>query len=129
MNDWSERVQDAIRLAKKVARKNFGVGFNLCHCLYVGDEKLIPDLLTQAKPYLFTVTINGADAGTGAGAGWDRLIQPLDHGTYDVAGLLRKLKELRYAGPIGLQGYGLPGDRRDNLARSMAAWKKMVDGL
>src|SRR5436305_2175112 len=36
---WTERIQDAIRLAEKVNRKNLGVTFNLCHCLMVGDEE------------------------------------------------------------------------------------------
>jgi hypothetical protein len=30
-----------------------------------------------------------------------------------------------YRGPIGLQGYGIGGDRRANLAVSMAAWRKL----
>ena len=34
-----------------------------------------------------------------------------------------------YAGPIGLQCYGLGGDARDHLARSMAAWRKMSGHL
>ncbi len=59
-SNWTERVQDAVRLAKKVDRKNFGVTFNLCHCLMVGDEAKIPALLPDAAPYLFLVTINGA---------------------------------------------------------------------
>ena len=121
---WAERIQDGLRLVKKAARKNIGVSFNLCHCLYVGDEKQIPDLLKSAAPSLFMVTLNGADSDAG-GAGWDRLIQTLDHGTLDLHPLLQTLKAIRYTGPIGLQGYGLPGDRRDNLTRSMEAWKKL----
>jgi hypothetical protein len=92
----------------------------------VGDEARIPELLAQAAPRLFVVTINGADAGA-AGASWNRLIQTLDRGTYDIGIVLRKLRELRYTGPIGLQGFGIGGDIRDNLARSMAAWRKRAD--
>jgi sugar phosphate isomerase/epimerase len=121
---WIERVQDAVRLAKLVNRTNFGVTFNLCHCLMVGDEAKIPELLVEAAPYLFLVTINGADADAAA-TNWDRLIQPLDTGSYDIGIVLRKLKELNYTGPIGLQGYGVKLTVKENLARSLSGWKKL----
>lgn len=121
---WAERVQDAVRLAKQVGNANLGVTFNLCHCLKVGDEARIPDLLADASPYLFVVTINGADAG-GEQSGWDRLIRPLDEGSYDVGIVLRKLKELRYQGPIGLQAFGVNLPPATNLERSMHAWRKL----
>jgi sugar phosphate isomerase/epimerase len=128
VGDWTERVQDALRVARKVARPNLGVDFNLCHCLYVGDEARIEKLLADARPFLYMVTINGADAGA-AGTGWDRLIQTLDRGSYDLKPLLHKLRAIGYRGPIGLQGFGLRGDRRENLARSMQAWRGLMDGL
>lgn len=121
---WLERVQDAVRIASAVDRKNLGVTFNLCHCLMVGDESHIPDLLALAAPRLFAVTINGADTGA-ARTGWDRLIQPLDKGTFALAPLLKTLVHIKYRGPIGLQGYGLQGEDRDNLTRSMAAWRAL----
>ncbi len=125
VGDWTERIQDCIRVAAKAGRRNLGVTFNLCHCLQLGDEANVSELLGQAMPHLFMVTINGADAGAG-GRGWDRLIQTLDRGTYDVGIVLRRLQDLHYAGPIGLQGYGIPGDTRENLERSMAGWRKLT---
>jgi sugar phosphate isomerase/epimerase len=124
VGEWTARFGDATRLVKVVNHPKFGVTFNLCHCLAMGDEKDIPALLDAAKGVLFAVTINGADAGVGR-PDWRRLIQPLGRGTFDVAGLLRRLGAIGYTGPIGLQGYGLGGDRRANLADSMAAWKKL----
>lgn len=118
---WMERVQDAVRLAKKVDRPNLGVIFNLCHCIKVGDEKKIPKLLEIASPYLLFVTINGADH-TGS---WGKLIQPLDQGEFDVVPLLKKLKQLDYTGPIGLQHYGIGGNVKKNLKRSLDAWHSM----
>jgi hypothetical protein len=82
---WMERVQDAVRLARKADRPNVGVTFNLCHCIKVGDACRIGEQLDQAKPYLTFVTVNGAD---GEG-GWDRLIQPLGQGSFDVGALLK----------------------------------------
>jgi len=121
---WTERVQDAVRVAKAVNRKNFGVTFNLCHCLMAGDEARIPELLAEAKPYLFVVTINGADSGK-PNSDWDQLIRPLDEGSYDTGRLLRTLRELHYSGPIGLQGYNVKLPVKDNLTRSMAAWHRL----
>lgn len=118
---WLERVQDAVRVVKQVDRVNVGVTFNLCHCLRVGDEKLIPQLLQECRPHLFAVTINGADHQ----GDWDRLIQPLDRGGFDVAQFLRQLQDSNFSGPIGLQHYGIKGDARENLRRSMVAWQKL----
>ncbi|MGC8668302.1 MAG: sugar phosphate isomerase/epimerase family protein [Chthonomonadales bacterium] len=126
VGDWLERIQDAVRLVQKVQRKNVGVTFNLCHCLFVGDEARIPQLLADARPHLFVVTLNGADA-EAAGSGWNRLIRPLDEGTYDLRPVLRTLAALKYRGPIGLQGFGVAGDARRNLERSMAAWKRLLE--
>ncbi|MBI5394856.1 MAG: sugar phosphate isomerase/epimerase [Verrucomicrobia bacterium] len=121
---WIESVQDAVRVAWQVNRKNLGVTFNLCHSLMLGEEMRIPALLNEAAPYLFFVTINGADTGA-AGGSWNRLIQPLGQGSFDVVAVLRKLRELRYQGPIGLQGYGVGLPPKENLTRSMEAWKKL----
>jgi sugar phosphate isomerase/epimerase len=118
---WVERVEDAVRLARQVERKNFGVTFNLCHWLMV-DGKNLDARLKEARPHLFVVTLNGADTG---GKDWGRLIQPLDSGTYDTAVLLDKLQKIDYQGPVGLQHFGIQGDARANLQRSMDGWRRM----
>lgn len=120
-NLWVERVDDGVRLARQVNRKNVGVTFNLCHWLMV-DGKDLETRLDEAKPYLFMVTINGADAGA---KDWKRLIQPLDAGTYDVGRVLTELQRIGYTGPIGLQHFGIRGDARKNLERSMNGWRRL----
>ena len=125
VGEWTARFGDATRLATVVNHPQFGVTFNLCHCLAMGDEKRIPKLLETAKKVLFAVTINGADTGVGRPE-WRRLIQTLDRGSFDTTALLRKLREIGYTGPVGLQGYGIGGDRRENLAASMNAWRKLT---
>jgi len=123
---WLERIQDAVRVTKAVDRENFGVTFNLAHCLRVGDEAKIPALLAEAAPHLFLVTINGADQNA-AGAPWERLIRPLDEGDYPVAKLLGELETIGYTGPIGLQAFGVKLPVAESLARSLKAWQAVVE--
>jgi len=121
---WVERVEDAVRLARQVNRKNVGVTFNLCHWLMVDDKKNMKSLIEKAMPHLFVVTINGADSG---GKDWKTLIQTLDRGTFDIHRFLNTLYDCGYTGPIGFQGYGIGGDAYDNLKRTMGAWRKLND--
>jgi sugar phosphate isomerase/epimerase len=125
--DWIERIEDSVRVAEKVDRPNVGVMFNLCHWLRVDKSRDYKPLLKQAMPRLWAVSINGADT-CDEKPGWSRYIQPLDKGSFDVADFLKTLRELGYRGAVGLQCYGIGGDVREHLARSMDAWKKMNDG-
>jgi sugar phosphate isomerase/epimerase len=123
-NSWVERIEDAVRVADEVNRPNVGVMFNLCHWLRVDKSRDYRPLLKQAMPRLWAVSINGAD-NFDEKPGWEHYIQPLDKGSFDVGKLLKTLKELGYKGPVGLQCYGIGGDAREHLARSMAAWQKL----
>jgi sugar phosphate isomerase/epimerase len=121
---WVHRVEDALRVVKKVDRKNVGVTFNLCHALMDGAEDRIPVLLEKAAPYLFVVSINGADSHPPKPT-WGQLIQPLDKGSYDVGIVLRKLDAIGYSGPVGLQCFSIVGDPQMLLNGSMGAWRKL----
>lgn len=122
---WLARVDDALRLAEKLNRPDIGVTFNLCHWLKVegADRDPVP-VLRAALPRLMFVSISGADTGDTRAMSWDRLIQPLDAGSYDVGAFLRTLRTVGYTGPVGFQGYNIKGEPRDILARSIAAWRK-----
>ncbi len=113
------RIEDALRVREKVGRANLGLVFNLCHWLKSGDEANLTVRLKEALPNTMMVSINGADHE----GDWDRLIQPLDRGSFDVQDFLRMLKSMGYKGPIGLQCYNVKGDREENLKRSMTAWR------
>jgi len=115
------RIEDALRLREMAGKSNVGIVFNLCHWLRSGDEANMAMRLKQSAPYLYLVLINGADHQ----GDWDRLIQPLDRGEFDLAALLKALHSVGYQGPVGLQCYAIKGDREDNLRRSMAAWHKL----
>jgi len=127
--DWLQNVGDAVRIAKKVGRKNVGVMFNLCHWLKAEKGKDLEKTLKSALPYLKGVSIHGADTAAEIAAGKGKWIQPLDSGSFDIAALLKTLKEMNYTGPIGLQCYGLRGDAKDHLARSITAWRKFRNRL
>lgn len=126
---WLERVEDGVRLASKLDRPGVGTTFNLCHWLKVeGDRDPVP-VLQAALPRLFFVSINGADTGNTQKQDWDQLIQTLDCGSYDVGALVRRLREIGYSGPVGLQCYNLKGDPKENLQRSIATWRKFTSSL
>lgn len=122
---WLERLEDALRLARKLNRANVGVTFNLCHWLRVDDETNLRPLLQAAGPRLFVASINGADSNC-KGCDWNRLIQTLDRGSFDVSSVLEILREIGFRGPIGLQAYGIGGSAYENLQRSMKAWRQML---
>ncbi|MHC4621642.1 MAG: sugar phosphate isomerase/epimerase family protein [Planctomycetota bacterium] len=128
-SSWVETVEDAVRMAKKVNRKNVGATFNLCHWLKVEGSQNMKPLMQAAMPHLFVVTINGADSGNTKEMLWNRLIQPLDTGSFDTYQFVRTLKQLGYNGPIGLQHYGIKGDARENLKRSMNAWRQFSERM
>jgi sugar phosphate isomerase/epimerase len=128
VDNWIERVEDSIRVAEKVDRPNVGVMFNLCHWLRVDKSRDYKPLLEKAMPRLWAISLNGADE-LDPNPGFDRYIQPLDKGSFDVGKFLKTLKESGYKGPIGLQCYGIGGDTREHLARSMDAWKKLSKEL
>jgi sugar phosphate isomerase/epimerase len=124
VGEWTAKFADATALAKVVKHPQFGVTFNLCHALAMGEEKAIPKLLDDAKEVLFTVSICGADSGVGK-PDWGKLIQTLDKGDFDQVALLKKLKELGFTGPIGFQGYAIKGTPSDILTPTIAAWRKL----
>jgi sugar phosphate isomerase/epimerase len=120
---YAERMEDVVRLAKKTERPNVGVTFTFCHFLAVDDAKNLDGVLKMARPYLTMVTINGTSGyGSGNLASW---IQVLGEGTFDVGAVLKALRKLDYRGPIGIIAYGVKGDHREILSRSIEAWKKL----
>ncbi len=121
---WVERIEDSTRVAGKVDRPNVGAMFNLCHWLRIDKGRDYKPLLKAAMPRLWAVSINGAD-NLDEKPGWDHYIQPLDRGSFDICALLKTLKEIGYQGPVGLQCFGIGGDTREHLAKSMEAWKKL----
>ena len=121
-NFYIDRIGDAVRIARKSGRDNVGVMFNLCHFLKVEPGSDLRKAITNAAPLLWQVSINGADK---EGTSWGQLIQTLDQGDFDHRALLQMLHQIGFQGNIGFQCYAIRGDSRDNLKRSIDAWKKL----
>lgn len=119
--DWTASLLFALKIVNEINHPQVGVNFNLCHWLMVDGDKDYRPLLRKNAARIFIVTINGAQMGTKT---WTNgLIQPLDQGDFDNRQLLATLRDAGYRGPIGLMCYGIPGDARDHLERSMRVWK------
>lgn len=121
VNFYVQRIDDAIRVIEQADRKNVGLTFNLCHWLKTEPGADLRATLTRAAPYLNLVTINGADK---QGQNWDRLIQPLGQGDYDVKQVLVELRRIQYTGPVGFQGFGIRKPSREILQTTIDAWRK-----
>ena len=118
---WSESVAFCVEVVKKVNHPQVGFNFNLCHWLKVEGDKDYRPLLQANGDKLFCVTICGAEVGS---PNWTNgLILPLDRGDFDNRALLATLQEIGYQGPVGIMCYGIPGDAREHLQRSMSTWK------
>jgi sugar phosphate isomerase/epimerase len=110
---------DSLRLAKKAAHPAVGATFNLCHEFMTGNGAKALETLSTVAPAATLLSLNGVDQ---AGK---KYIRTLDEGDFDVAALLKELKRTGYRGPVGLQCYSLTGDIRENLKKSIEAWRRL----
>ena len=125
VNAWNEKISDCVRIAERFPDKKVGVMFNLCHWAAVDKSENLESVLRLAMPHLDAITINGMDTPEEIQAKTGKWIQPLDAGSFDQRKLLKILDDLDYCGPVGLQCYGLPGDARIHLERSVKKWKSL----
>ena len=123
--DYVKTVEDALRILKRVDRKNVGVSMTQFHEWVAGKGEQIPATIRAAAPHLYMVTINGADRPGRGRQG----IRPLGQGDFDVLTILQTLRDVGYRGPIGLMSYGLKGDPEKNLQQAMTAWKNYQAAL
>jgi hypothetical protein len=120
------KMPEAMELIEKVDHPNLGVMFNLCHFLRGERAEELETVLEKAGSRLFAVSTSGANLG---GQGWDELIQRLDQGDFPQGRLLRQLARLDFQGPVALQCFGVQGDKRMNLERSIDAWRRIIADL
>jgi sugar phosphate isomerase/epimerase len=124
-NNWTERVEDGVRLAKRVNRKNVGTNFNLVHWQWIKPSPPIEEALTTALPHLFLVTLNGLKGPATS----RQQIRPLDDSDYDLAGFLALVKKVGYKGPVGLQCWSIKDPPAEHLKRSMKTWRELMEKL
>ena len=113
---WTERAEDGARLARLIARKNVGTNFNLIHWKWIKPDRPLTETLKDCLPYLMAVSMNGIQG---------RTIVPLDEGDYDLRGFVHLLHSVGYRGPVGVQGFGIPGPSIPVLRRSKDAWDRI----
>lgn len=123
INNYCETSEHSVHLAKMANRPNVGAIFNTCHLLKVEGEEGWEEKLLNALPYLYMISINGADSGNTKEMGWDQLIQPLGEGTFDTYKLVKLAKDNGYEGLFGLQCYNIKQDCETSLTKSMKTWK------
>jgi sugar phosphate isomerase/epimerase/type 1 glutamine amidotransferase len=117
--DYTETVAQSLRVVRKVDRRNVGVIFNQFHWMNRERNRDLRSVLTDARPWLKLVNINGSAADKAQ-------VLPLDQGDFDQAELLDILRDIDYRGPIGLMCWGLGGDARAHLSASMAKWQALT---
>lgn len=120
---YCETIEHTVSLARAIDRPNVGAVFNLCHFLKVEGEDGWEEKAAEALPYLFMVSLNGADSGNTTAMDWDRLIQPLGEGTFDTYKVVKFIKDQGYNGKFGLQCYNIKQDCETALRKSMETWK------
>ena len=113
------------RLRKLADRTNLGVSLSLCHYLCQEDSAGLEAALKEIAPHLKLVQISGADKIPPGKPDWQRLIQPLGQGSFDMRRVLRTLDQIGYKGPVNLQCYQINQPASQHLAASMEAWKKL----
>lgn len=119
-------IPQALELIEEVNHPNLGLMFNLCHFLKNERVEDLEATLEKAAPHLFSVSTAGADTD---GKKWGSLIQTLNKGTFPQTRLFSILKRLDFKGPVGLQCYGVRGNKKDNLKTSIEAWNNMLGQL
>ena len=124
---WLERVEDAVRLCRRIAHPNLGVVFCGYHW-YAIDGKEVAAKLELAAPFLRHVNLCGSRRTWGKDGG-HCTIEPLDDGELDNFALLGALRRINFDGRIGIQGYGMGGDIYTKLKRSLAACRDMTQRL
>ena len=133
---WVESPDDAIRVAQKVNRRNFGMTFNLCHYLSLEHEQnrdpweKLSELAEKSMPYLFAISLNGADAQpTDPDNIWASFIQPLGDGKFDTFRFLKTFTDMGFSGPVGLQCYNIKEDKAKHLKQSKETWEGFMEKL
>lgn len=115
--DYTQTAGEALRIVKRLNRPDeVGVMFTFGHWKNVDSKRDLRTVLTEAKPWLHSVSINGTHKKGAA-------VLPLGQGDYDVRQVMTILDELEFKGPVALMCWNIRGDAREHLTSSMKQWK------
>ena len=119
---WLERVEDAVRLCAALDHPRLRLLFPAFHW-YAVDGTDLRSTLDAAAPYLGGVNLCGSRRLDGQY--FPATIEPLDSGDLDNFAILGALRDVRYGGMVGIQGYGVGGDAYEHFRRSITALRDM----
>jgi sugar phosphate isomerase/epimerase len=123
---WGERLEDGIRLWKKIQHPQFKTTFCGFHWYALGNHTNLDVLLAEAAPSLGSVNLCGTRKGP---LGEGTTIEPLDCGEMDNFSTLAILERNGYRGKVGLQGWGRGGDVYSYLERDFRTFRAMETRL
>ena len=83
----------------------------------------LKEVIDRCAKNMILVSINGAEVKK------EKFILRLDQGDFEIAGLIKTLREAGYKGPIGLQCYMVPGDPKENLRINRTKWNEIISKL
>jgi sugar phosphate isomerase/epimerase len=127
INLWMERIDDTVRICRKMGHPNLGVVFCGYHWFAVDGEELVARL-ENAKPFLRDVNLCGSRR-IRVTEKTHYTVETLDDGELDNFAILGALRSIGYDGMIGVQGYSVGGDVYAKLRRSLAAYREMTRRL
>ena len=123
---WLERLDDALRLCRKVDHPNLGLVFCGYHW-YAVDGKNLEGGLEQAAPFLKSANLCGCTMRDNPAPGTPpATVELLHEGALDNFYLLAMLKRVGYDGMVGLQGAHIGGDVYSKLERSLRTFRSMA---
>jgi hypothetical protein len=90
------------------------------------DERDIPARLRAAKDHIVSAVINGSPTGNTRAMNFDRLVQHIDQGQFDLARFLDLLcGELKFKGPIFIQCVNIQAPSRRTLQDTYTRWQQL----
>jgi sugar phosphate isomerase/epimerase len=111
---WLEHHQDALRLVNKSGHPSLGWVFSAYHW-YATQEGNLFSLLDRGLPSLRRVNFCGSRRSTDG----SYTLEPLNSGSLDLSVIFGQIAKRGYAGPIGIQGFGIGGDVYVHLRNGM----------
>ncbi len=124
---WLGDFRLGLDLCKRIDHPDVRLAFSAFHW-YAADiggfEELRKDIADSVE-LLESVTLAGSRRDPNVPGGQGATVEPLDSGELDNFAVLGLLKELGYAGRIGIQGYGDGGDAYVKLERTLRAFRSM----